>query len=117
MANAILRASSSGPFGTRQMEDVLAEYPLGRKALAARKPRETPINPKPIEPSVLDWSADWLHREVPAISDHECKRLMMACVTRREEGKSLSVTETRWLQAWDSIISERRSAETSEVSR
>jgi hypothetical protein len=116
MANAVLRTAIMSDTLKPSVESVMREYPAGRKALGLL-PRETPLNPKPVEPSVLDWSAEWLHREVPALSDRECKRLILACVTRRELGKSLSVTETRWLQAWDKVISEGRAERTEEAGK
>lgn len=100
----------------------LGPSPQPSQAVATPKPavitpRETPLNPKPVEPSVLDWAAEWLHREVPAISYHDCKRLMLAVVTRRQMGRPLSVTETRWLQAWDHVLSEASAERVEEVTQ
>jgi type IV secretory pathway ATPase VirB11/archaellum biosynthesis ATPase len=63
----------------------------------------------------LDLTADWMHREVPCLSLDQCKRLVMATVTRREQFMvfarpltEMSITEQRLLMAWDRNVREWR---------
>lgn len=71
-----------------------------------------PPKPRTIEaevvPTALDYAGDWLHQEMPMLSFPIAKSIVMAVVTRHEQGKTLSPIELRILTAWRKALSEWR---------
>lgn len=85
--------------------DILRRFaPLGTASPAMDKL----TRPAPVQPTALDWSTDYVLRQLVGLTWQDARRVVVAVLEKRRLGKTLTDWEARVYEAWDRVSQEGR---------
>lgn len=85
--------------------DILRRFaPLGTASPAMDKL----TRPAPVQSTALDWTCDYLLRQLVGLTWMDARRIVAAVLEKRRLGKTLTDWESRVYEAWDRVSQEGR---------
>lgn len=81
---------------------------LRRFARTGSPAMEKLTRPAPVEPSPMDWTTDYLCRQLVGLSWQNARQIITAVLAKRRQGKTLTNWEERVFEAYDRVAQESR---------
>ena len=94
----------------REMANQILGTPLFRPPVTVT-PR---LGSRDIGPGPLDWTAEWLRHQIGVLDESTRKRIVLACIGKRDVGRTLMPWEAEIVRAWDQSVQDWRARSSAE---